>query len=420
MFKEKNDSWRHETEKNKFIKEQIRPNRKRQIFGSAKHVLVLVLSAVLFGAVASGSFYLIQDKVINKNKTDLDNDFLISNRGSGVSVRQEIISHNADGDLKLDDYNSLTTTLAALGRSYQNSLVIIYWEDDYKRMNSIKSEDGCRISGLIFKESGSKYFILSMTDDRKTKSDVSVRFSDGSLVNAKLLSENSSLGMMVLTVEKEEVSDRTRNQIDVISPDTSLGGLTLGSTVVMAGTPAGEWGTVVIGTVIKVKEKVDIMDSHISLFETDVSFCSGANGIVLDTRGKVVGLIACKGLYSDNDYRLHFLRISDIAQDLALMEKGKNTAKLGITGRDLVAGGSENNGIERGIFVTKVTSGSAAYIGKMRVADVITKIDGKKVSSMNELRGILLSHRPGDKITVCIARKSGSQTVYSNLKIKLH
>jgi len=62
-------------------------------------------------------------------------------------------------------------------------------------------------------------------------------------------------------------------------------------------------------------------------------------------------------------------------------------------------------GVEKGVLVTEVPEGSAGAKGGMKAGDVITAIDGKKVTDRKELTGILRKKDEGDKVEVSVLRK---------------
>ena len=55
----------------------------------------------------------------------------------------------------------------------------------------------------------------------------------------------------------------------------------------------------------------------------------------------------------------------------------------------------------------------------MRVADVITEIDGETVSGMWDVYRNLMRHASDDKITYTISRKSGNKKVKKKIKVTL-
>ena len=52
----------------------------------------------------------------------------------------------------------------------------------------------------------------------------------------------------------------------------------------------------------------------------------------------------------------------------------------------------------------------------MKEGDVITSVDGKKISKFGELQELLTNHRPGDKITVTYLREKKQRTATLTLR----
>ena len=65
--------------------------------------------------------------------------------------------------------------------------------------------------------------------------------------------------------------------------------------------------------------------------------------------------------------------------------------------------------LEEGIYITSVYPDSPAYLGGMRVADVITQVGSEEVSSLSVFHNILKKHNKGDTITVTVLRKSSDK-----------
>jgi S1-C subfamily serine protease len=73
-------------------------------------------------------------------------------------------------------------------------------------------------------------------------------------------------------------------------------------------------------------------------------------------------------------------------------------------------------GTNDGIYVAKVAEGLAAEDAGIEEGDVITSVDGQKVTKMAELQEILATKRPGDKVKVTLLHKKKSKTVEVTLK----
>ena len=63
-----------------------------------------------------------------------------------------------------------------------------------------------------------------------------------------------------------------------------------------------------------------------------------------------------------------------------------------------------------GIYVDKVTEGSAAEEAGLEKGDAIIEVDGQKVTKFGDLSGIIAQKRPGDKVTITYLHNKKKQT----------
>jgi S1-C subfamily serine protease len=63
-------------------------------------------------------------------------------------------------------------------------------------------------------------------------------------------------------------------------------------------------------------------------------------------------------------------------------------------------GGSGSSGTTSGIAIGDVVSGQAAEKAGLGAGDVITSIDGRSISTSDELSKLMLAHHPGDTVEV--------------------
>ena len=68
---------------------------------------------------------------------------------------------------------------------------------------------------------------------------------------------------------------------------------------------------------------------------------------------------------------------------------------------------AESKGLNsvKGVYIAKIIKDGAAYKAGMKVGDIITKVDSKKVNSNPELNEILLQHSPGDVVNIEVERE---------------
>lgn len=91
-------------------------------------------------------------------------------------------------------------------------------------------------------------------------------------------------------------------------------------------------------------------------------------------------------------------------------ETGKFPAKpfLGVRYQMIGKQTAIMNDVPQGAYVVEVVSGSPAEEAGVKVDDIITKIDDKKLDSDSALADIIASKKPGDKVSLDVWRDGES------------
>jgi S1-C subfamily serine protease len=88
-----------------------------------------------------------------------------------------------------------------------------------------------------------------------------------------------------------------------------------------------------------------------------------------------------------------------------LLERGEaGLSFLGITSGQLSDEQKAALGIEDGVLVDAVSSGSAAEAAGLEPGDVIVELAGREVGSADDLLSTLRAHPPGDQVLVAVVR----------------
>lgn len=169
-----------------------------------------------------------------------------------------------------------------------------------------------------------------------------------------------------------------------------------------------------------------------SFIQTDAAINAGnSGGALVNARGELVGINAMlyspTGAYSGYGFAIPTSIMTKVVSDLKQYGTVQR-ALLGIRGNtlgtDLTMSEDQSKamkeridklGVSEGVYVAEVVDGGSAA-GVLKVDDVITGIDGKKVSKFSDLQEALAQHRPGDKIKVTVVRDKSTKTFDITLK----
>ena len=99
--------------------------------------------------------------------------------------------------------------------------------------------------------------------------------------------------------------------------------------------------------------------------------------------------------------------------------KDEEKGYLGITGRTISDEVSEAYGFPTGVYISEVSESGAAKSAGIKQGDVITKINGSKVTSIEQVQNKVNNTKAGTEITVTIARSQEGEYKEQDVKVVL-
>ena len=235
---------------------------------------------------------------------------------------------------------------------------------------------------------------------------------DGTEMQAQLVGYDNGTDIAVLSFD--QAAPEGTNPVVMGDSDE----LQIGELAIVIGNPgAGEsvlYGTVTAG-IISGLEREEISAGNfsrsVSVIQTDAAINSGnSGGALLNSRGELVGIPTLKMSYSASSVYegLGFCVPINTVKSLAaeIIETGKVTRPM------LGVGVSDFDGPDDpirshppiGVMVKQVVEGSSADEEGIKVYDVITEIDGVRITSYSELTAEIDKHQVGDVVELKVYR----------------
>ena len=258
---------------------------------------------------------------------------------------------------------------------------------------------------------------------------IEVRFSNDDTLKATLVGSDPSTDIALLEVDASP---------DALTPLTLADStnVEVGDPVVAIGNPFGLERTVTTGIVSALQRAVKAPNGYSidHVIQTDAAINHGnSGGPLLDTRGAVIGINSQieTGGTGDGNVGIGFAVPSNTVKTVVaqLRASGKvDHAYLGVSAVEVTSDISKsfNLPVTKGLVIQTVTAGSGAAGAGLQAGtqqaviagesfrmggDVIVSADGKPVSSIDELRDVISTHSPGDKIELKIYRGHTAKTV---------
>lgn len=421
------DEKEHEKKKYKFIREQVKPQKRKRIMRTVRRLFITVLLATVFGSVSAVVFCTIMQNMMNNDEKEvvasgstLNDDNTLSDDTLNNSVNDTDDDQGDDSDAdKIYEYSKLSRSIASVGEACKYSLVTV---KGYKRgevLNSIVGERGSHDSyGVIVKEDYYYYYIVTKAVTVINAGSIEVEFYNQTTVHAEVSAADKNIGLAVIKVKKEKVDSTTKLDVKIANYASINSNLAVGSKVIAVGAPSGVMYSVMIGTITQSQIRASVPDNEIKLLSTDIPRSPDTNGIILNTRGCITGFITDSFENIMGDTVVGFVELSSIQDVLRLMIEGKNAPYLGIEGKDVDSESAKNHNIEEGIYVTSVYPNSPAYNSGMRVADIITKVNEKKINSVSQLHTALMGTKYDNSIKITVARKYNGKIAVKKITVK--
>lgn len=272
----------------------------------------------------------------------------------------------------------------------------------------IISEDGYILTNnhIVSSTSNSSYYQVS-----EATSVTVYLFNDDTPYKAEIIGSDSQTDLAVIKIDKDGLTPAELGDSSAVK---------IGEFAMAIGNPLGLKSTVTSGIISAVNREVTSNDgTKYVLMQTDAAINSGnSGGALVNSNGQVIGIntlkISATGV-ENMGFAIPINDTKDISKQLIEYKKVKRPY-IGIEGIDLDETKAKQNNLPIGIYVKSVNDFGPAQIAGIKSGDVIIEADGKKISTMDELKEIKNSKSIGDELEIKLIRKGNEQTVKVTLK----
>ncbi len=307
-------------------------------------------------------------------------------------------------ELEVEDYADLYTKLKEVADTAGKSLVTVTASSSGTDWFNETYESRRELSGLLVGNNGVELLILAPYSQVEGADTLQAAFADGSTLAAVLKNYDSVTDLAVLSVNLADVEEDTLESIRMAELGSSKS-LKAGEPVIAVGSPAGIAGSVKYGNLVASGYKVSVIDGEYNLLITDMERSEKGSGVLLNLSGQVIGLLEDSYLNSSNEGALTAYAISDMKDIIEHLSNSQDLVYMGIHGTDVTEEISEAQGIPTGVYVTGMEADSPAMNSGIQAGDIITEINGKTITSLSQIREMLLKFSREQVIQVVVMRQ---------------
>lgn len=381
----------------------------------------IVATALVAGALGGGIVYGGTSYLNRDSSSTVSNSGVISKDNSGGTTKVSNMKVNLSSQSE-DAFNATKNAVVSVINLQKQS-------DDESTLGSLfggssdsdsssksgKLETSSEGSGVIYKKSGNTAYIVTNNHVVEGSNALEIILSDGQKLSAKIVGKDSVTDLAVIKVSADKIkqvaSFGNSDDIKVAEP------------VLAIGSPMGsEYATSVTQGIISAKKREVAQTNdngqqigNATVIQTDTAINPGnSGGPLINLAGQVIGINSMKLSEDSSGNSVEGMGFSIPSNEVVtiinqLIKDGKvSRPALGISYTDLSNISEDQqrsvlklpSSVTKGVVVLKVNSDAAVKDAGIKKYDVITEIDGQKMSDQSTLRDLLYKHKVGDTISV--------------------
>lgn len=283
-------------------------------------------------------------------------------------------------------------SLEARGRQFLEKFFNFYFDDTPSEPSAGQA------SGFIVSPDG---YIITNNHVVQDFEEIVVTLDDGTEYPGKLIGQDNNTDIALIKIEGKNLPYLKFGNSDALQ---------VGQWIMAIGTPLGLQATVTVG-VVSAKGRNNLALARIEDFiQTDAAINRGnSGGPMLNLAGEVVGINTAIASSMGGSMGIGFAVPSNIAKNV--MEQLINTGSvsrsfLGIELQLVDHNLASAFGLEKpeGALIAQVLKDSPAEKGGLKQGDIITKLNGTRISAVGGFRTAIALMAPGTKINLSLLR----------------
>ena len=410
---------------------QSAESKKAHKKGSAfKRIVGISAAALLFGTIAGGTMFGVNNLATNLMKTEEESTALSKKTPEVSSVE---LKEASKAVTTANNSSPTVADVSPIAESAMPSVVAIKgttsveaysWFGEGQTYDTPSSG-----SGIIIGKNDTELLVVTNNHVVEDTKDLSVVFIDNEEVKASVKGRDSDNDIAIMAVKLEDIKPETLEKIAVAHMGDS-DELKVGQGVVAIGNALGYGQSVTVGYVSAIDREVTTKDSSIkNLLQTDAAINPGnSGGALLNMNGEVIGINTAKYASTEVEgmgYAIPISKVKDIIAELSSKETRSDKVDeakqgyLGIQGKNIGEDVAKAYDMPRGIYVYKIVENSSAANSDLREKDIITKVDSQPVKNMEELKELLSYYQSGEKVKLTVQRLKDSEYEEKEIEITL-
>ena len=328
---------------------------------------------------------------------------------------------------------SITNTMLITQRGYSSIFDYFYGGGGQTYQYEVPASG----SGIIVQENDDELMIVTNNHVVADSSELQVTFIDGTTVDAEINGTDSNMDVAVITVNKADIPEETLDAIKVARLHTD-DDLKVGQGVIAIGNALGYGQSVTVGYISALDRTIQTEEgSNEGLIQVDAAINPGnSGGALLNMDGEVIGINVAK--YADTNvegigYSIPIYKAMTVINNLSKDKIPESEqGSLGVYITSVSESATQLYGMPEGALITGFSdeemkgyedaelTPSAAKDAGLKKNDIITGIEGQKISSADELQSLVKYYSAGETVSITYQRIIDGEWQESSVDVRLN
>lgn len=398
-----------------------------------KNLWTVIVTALIAGLIGGGIAFGVGN-YINNRQAESETAVPSGSNSTGTTKTSNVnVNVSSQSEKAYNSIKNAVVTVINLKKESSNSNNSLYgsiFGNSSSSSNSSSKSNNLETyaegSGVIYKKSGNAAYVVTNNHVISGSNAVEIIMSNGKKLSAKVVGKDSVTDLAVLKINSSEVS--------TVASFGNSNSIKVGETALAIGSPLGsDYATSLTQGIISAKKRTVATTNEsgqetgeATVIQTDAAINSGnSGGPLINLAGQVVGInsmkLASSGSSGTSVEGMGFAIPSNEVVTIInqLIEKGKivrpaiGASLLDLT--DITASQQKSilklpSKVTEGAVIYNTYASSPARNAGLKKYDVVTNLDGTKITSVATLRDKLYKLKVGDSVKISWYRGSTLKT----------
>lgn len=386
------------------------PAKKKKEHRVLKKLFGCIGLAACFGVVAGGAFFGVRYAVTRLFPEETEQLEELTGTNDLFTKKPNItIASTSTGDVGETDASETVAAVVEQTMPAMVSIQTISTTTSYFWGQPIYNDQEGGGSGIIVGSNDDDLLIATNYHVIDETSSVKAILADGTTHDVTVKGTDAAADLAILALPLSGLTQETLDSIDIAVLGDS-DNAKIGQMVIAIGNALGYGPTVTVGYLSAKDRELTIQGNDMILLQTNAAINSGnSGGALLNTKGEVIGINNAKLTSTDIEGICFAIPISEatpILDDLMTREILSDDEKgyLGVSVMELDSSVFLDYNWPEGVYVSGISAGSAAEKAGIYRGDIITHVNGEKVTTANQLVNAVTSNRCGTVVEITLQR----------------